>query len=121
MATQNPKRNMDELEKTLAALREFAPTTKFGGIDLADFEPDVAACLADRNAIIDHDNAGKGLIVRRDANDVKALAKRELIVNGVIGDPNFGPDSALYEALGFVRKSDRKSGLTRKKNDSGKK
>jgi hypothetical protein len=32
----------------------------------------------------------------------------------VLGDPAYGPDSALYEALGYVRKSERKSGLTRK-------
>jgi hypothetical protein len=38
----------------------------------------------------------------------------QLVVNGVVGDPTFGPDSALYEAMGYVRKSERKSGLTRK-------
>jgi hypothetical protein len=32
----------------------------------------------------------------------------------VTGDPAFGPDSSLYEAMGYVRKSERKSGLTRK-------
>ena len=115
MAAQNPKKNMDLIEMTAAALREFAPQTAFGGITLADFEPDLALCQNDRTDIINHDNAGKGLIIRRDGNDEAALAKRELIVNGVIGDPNFGPDSVIYEALGFIRKSARKSGLTRKK------
>lgn len=70
--------------------------------------------------IVNHDNAGRGLLLKRDTDDEAALAKRELIVNGVISDPNFGPDSALYEALGFVRKSDRKSGLTRKKTEAPK-
>lgn len=115
MSTQNPKKNIELLEETVAALREFAPETAFGGIKLDAFEPDVEVCRQDRKDIVDHDNAGKGLIVKRDDDDEAALAKRELIVNGVIGDPNFGPDSALYEALGFVRKSERKSGLTRKK------
>ena len=120
MSSQNPKKNMDLLEMTAAALREFAPDKTFGGVKLADFEPDIAVCQQDRDDIVSHDNAGKGLIIKRDGDDEAALAKRELIVNGVIGDPNFGPDSALYEALGFVRKSDRKSGLTRKKNDAAK-
>ncbi len=44
------------------------------------------------------------------------MEKSTLVVNGIIGDPNFGPDSDLYEAMGYVRKSARKSGLTRKKN-----
>jgi hypothetical protein len=47
----------------------------------------------------------------------------DLVTNGVIGDPTEGPDSALYEAFGYVRKSEKKSGLTRKekttRNGSG--
>jgi hypothetical protein len=34
----------------------------------------------------------------------------QLVVNGVVSDPNYGPDSDLYESMGYVRKS----GLTRK-------
>lgn len=34
--------------------------------------------------------------------------------NGVRGDKNYGDDSPLYDARGFVRKSERASGLTRK-------
>jgi hypothetical protein len=116
MPTLNPKKNIELLQKTVAALREFAPDKAFGGIKLSDFEPNVEVCHQNREAIIDHENAGKGLTAKRDADDEAALAKRELIINGIIGDPEFGPDSALYEAMGYVRKSERKSGLTRKKN-----
>ena len=42
----------------------------------------------------------------------------ELVVNGVIGNPDFGPNSAHPEAMGYIRKSDRKSGLTHKKEPS---
>jgi hypothetical protein len=35
-------------------------------------------------------------------------------VNGVLADPEEGPDSPLYEAFGYTRASERKSGLTRK-------
>jgi hypothetical protein len=38
----------------------------------------------------------------------------EKIKNGVIASDEFGDDSALYEAFGFVRRSQKKSGLTRK-------
>ena len=38
-----------------------------------------------------------------------------LVVYGVMGNPAYGPDSDLYEAMGYVRKSERKTGLTRKK------
>ena len=33
-----------------------------------------------------------------------------------MGTPAYGPDSDLYGAMGFVRKSQRKSGLTQKSN-----
>ena len=36
------------------------------------------------------------------------------VLNGVVGDPASGEDSALYEALGDVRKS----GLTRQGKDN---
>ncbi len=36
------------------------------------------------------------------------------IRNSVASDPAYGNDSPLYGAMGFVRKSDRASGLTRK-------
>jgi hypothetical protein len=32
----------------------------------------------------------------------------------VRGTPQHGPDSSLYRALGYIRKSERRSGLTRK-------
>ena len=39
----------------------------------------------------------------------------QLVVNGVVGDPTEGPDGDLYEAMGYVRASQRHTGLTRKK------
>ncbi len=33
----------------------------------------------------------------------------------VRGDPSHGPNGSLYDAMGFDRKSERKSGLTKKK------
>ena len=39
----------------------------------------------------------------------------ELVVHSVQGTPGFGPDSALFSELGYIRKSERKTGLTRKK------
>jgi hypothetical protein len=50
---------------------------------------------------------------RSDA-DLAANEVLDLVVNSVRGTPGFGQDSALYRALGYVRKSERKSGLTRK-------
>jgi hypothetical protein len=58
--------------------------------------------------------------IERDNADAESLRLVQLVVNGVIGDPEEGPDSDLYAAFGYTRKSERKTGLTRKKrNDPG--
>lgn len=51
----------------------------------------------------------------RDDTDKETTRKRNLFVNGVKGHKDYGEDSALWEQMGFVRKSERKTGLTRKK------
>ena len=56
--------------------------------------------------------------MKRDVRDDKYVAlneKRSKVGMGVAGDPAYGNDSPLYGAMGFVRKSERASGLTRKK------
>ena len=58
------------------------------------------------------------LKMKRDVRDDKYVAlndKRSKVGLGVAGNPDFGNDSPLYGAMGFVRKSEKKSGLTRKK------
>lgn len=52
---------------------------------------------------------------QRDDADVVTNEAIQKVVKGVAGDPDFGEDSDLYEALGYVRKSERRSGLSRKK------
>ena len=52
----------------------------------------------------------------RDRADADFLVKAQQVVAGVLADSTEGPDSALYEAMGYRRKSERKSGLTRKRN-----
>jgi hypothetical protein len=55
--------------------------------------------------------------VDRDQKVAALQAKIALVVNGVIGSPDYGPDSDLYGAMGYVRKSQRKSGLTPQKSN----
>jgi hypothetical protein len=54
--------------------------------------------------------------VERDAKVVTLQLKIALVINGVVGNPAYGPDSDLYGAMGYIRKSQRKSGLTQKSN-----
>jgi hypothetical protein len=40
------------------------------------------------------------------------------VVNSVKGDPNHGENSPMFAACGYIRKDDRKTGLTRKSGDA---
>lgn len=94
---------------------EGAPSVKFNGIDQAGFLADIEAAAADDAAIADLESELK---MKRDVRDDKYFAlndKRSKVGLGVAGDPAYGNDSPLYGAMGFVRKSEKKSGLTRKK------
>jgi hypothetical protein len=51
----------------------------------------------------------------RDKADVTTTATNQLIINAVKGDPNYGDDSDLYDAMGYVRRSARARGLSRGK------
>jgi hypothetical protein len=48
----------------------------------------------------------------RDDTDKTTIKMRNKFVNGVKGDKDYTKDSAFWEKMGFVRKSERKSGLT---------
>ena len=49
------------------------------------------------------------------------IVASRLVINGILADPDEGPDSPLYEAIGYTRRSERKTGLTRKRKDLSKK
>lgn len=93
---------------------EGAPAVEFNGITQAAFLADITDCAADDAAIGDLESELK---LKREVRDDKYLAlneKRSKVGLGVAGSAAYGNDSPLYGAMGFVRKSDRASGLTRK-------
>jgi hypothetical protein len=51
--------------------------------------------------------------VERNNADVLSEEITNSVVNSVKGDSAHGENSALYASFGYVRKADRKSGLTR--------
>jgi len=49
--------------------------------------------------------------------DEQSLKVVQRIVNAVKADPEEGDDGELYVAMGYVRKRDRKTGLTQRRRD----
>jgi hypothetical protein len=82
---------------------------------LAQFQAAVKPSFERRNDIAVIEGQFTSLINQRNDADKVSLEQCNLVVNAVKGDPAFGEDSALYETMGYVRKSERKTGLTRKK------
>lgn len=116
MATLNPAAVVPRLESFQIAWKKLRATKTFAGLTADQFETQkIAPCRAARVAVAEAEAQSKAAINRRDEIDQAALDTMALIVNAVKGDPAEGENGDLYEAMGFVRKSERKSGLSRKK------
>jgi len=110
----NPKSNEQKINTILNAWETLAPAKSFGGMTLDQFKAVAAPAQGARARIADLEAQMTQAINDRDAGDVTFLAKAQLVINGVLADPTEGPDSSLYEAMGYTRKSERRSGLTKK-------
>lgn len=110
----SPKEIEEKLKRILNAWKTLARDKSFGGMTVEQFEAHVTPSFTTRETVATHDSQRTDFLTARDNADEFSLSKSALIVAGVVGDPTFGPDSSLYEAMGYTRKSERKSGLHRK-------
>ena len=110
-----PKDHAERLDRILNAWENLAPEKTFGGMTLEDFKNYATPSFTHRDRIQDLEAQLIAAKANRDHADTLSLEKCQLVINGVIGEPTEGPDSDIYQAMGFIRKSQRRSGLTRKK------
>ena len=109
----SPKLNEEKLRRILNAWKQLAADKAFGGMTVEQFEAVIGPSFTTRQQLDDLDNQRTHLINSRgDADDV-SLAKAAAAIAGMNADPGFGPNSSLIEACGYVRQSERKSGLHR--------
>jgi hypothetical protein len=107
-----------KIDDAISAWDELAAAKSFGGMTLAQFKTAVKPSQDARDAIDALNTQMIAAVNARDKADEASATALDLVVKGVVGHPTEGEDSDLYEALGYVRKSERKSGLTRKKQAS---
>ncbi|HLP78104.1 MAG TPA: hypothetical protein VK327_14435 [Candidatus Paceibacterota bacterium] len=108
------KRNINKIEQIIKAWETLAPDQSFGGMTLAQFKTLVqpAFDLKEQKSQLDNqwtENTRRLADISRNGMDAALL-----VVNSVKGNPAHGENSPLYAAMGYVRKSERQSGLTRK-------
>lgn len=113
---QAPKTVYDDTNAIIQAWDELAPAATFAGMTLDQYRAAVKPSLDARQKIDDLETDLKALQDARDAADVTTTKTNADVVKSVVADKNYGDDSALYERMGYVRKSARRSGLTRKKS-----
>ena len=106
---------VDRITVFRAAWRELAPEQAFAEMTLAEFEAATEPPIGLRAEIIALEKQLEGKKTARAIADQAAAEVLDLVVNSVRGTPGQGPDCELYRAFGYVRKSERRSGLTRKR------
>ncbi len=89
------------------------PEKPFFGVTLEQYKEAVKPCYDFRVEIAETQKRLKSLIAQCKDADASALKLTKNIVHAVKADPTEGEDSPLYAAMGYVRASDRSSGLTR--------
>lgn len=109
-----PKDIMERYARILSAWQTLAPSRSFAGMTIQQFQE---ACFPSKEfrGLVEQLQAQMTQAINdRDAADDVTSAKVQQVVAGVLADPAYGPDSTLYEAFGYTRKSERKAGRPRK-------
>jgi hypothetical protein len=103
------------VEKMGQAWGNLCPLKSFSGLNLERFNEIVKPSMDARKQLRELEVRRQALLSQRRAADVITSATLQRIVHAVKGDPEAGEDSDLYSAMGFVPKSQRGTGLTRRR------
>ena len=107
-------RNTERLNTIIDAWTNLAPAKSFAGMSLEELKLAVAPSIEARNRLANANDQALAARVDRANADEQTMPLLDRIVAAVVADESEGPDGALYAAMGYVRKSDRRSGLTRR-------
>lgn len=111
----SPAANEERYAQIEESWGTLAPSATFGKRTLAQLQAAIQPSKAARVEVARIQSELDAALIERDSADAVSLKACDETVKGVVGDPDFGDDCALYEAMGYKRKSDYVSGLTRKK------
>ena len=114
MALYNPKRTANKLQKVVDAWQAIRPAKQFAGMTLEQFKAKVQPSLDTRDQLLNLRNQATDSRTLRRQADAGSLGLAQLVVNGVKADVEEGENGSLYAAMGYIPKSARRSGLTRK-------
>ena len=110
-AVSTPRRLplVGQLDKFKTAWSTLAPQNKFANMTFGEFVTGTLPSLDVRASQASHNATIKAAISERNHADKATRALINRVVAGVKADVVFGPDCALYRAMGFTPTSERKS------------
>ena len=109
--TTNPSLKLStigRIELLSNAWRTCAPEAKFADTNWAQFRSATELSRAYRTKLVTLKLQVRSGVAARNQADKATRALLSRVVAGVKGDVNYGPDSALYRAMGFVPLNERK-------------
>ena len=111
---KNPNRTVDRAGQVSTAWQQHAPAASFAGMALDQFREKIGQSQTARNKVAQIEADLRGAIAARANADLVTRDTVALVVNSIKGNPDFGPNSELYRACGYVAYGERASGLTRR-------
>ena len=93
---------------------ELRPTKTFAGMTLEQFKAAVGPSLDARARLATANKQAEEAIVARDNADQQAAVVIDRMIAAFVAEDEDGYNGVLYAKLGYVRKADRSSGLTRR-------
>lgn len=113
MAKYNTNTVPQRSAQFLSSWQEFAPEVAFAGMTLAEFQTKAQSPVQARQALADARTKVSGLIMDRDKSDEEMNRNLLLIAHAIRANPAYGEDCAFYRSLGYIPKSERKTGRRR--------
>ena len=111
---QTPQSNLERITSVLKAWQNLRPGKSFGELTLDEYKRIVQPSLDSRARIAQLEALLVAERATRDEADRTSMPATRRIVDSVMGDPEEGPNGAVYEAMGFVRTSEIRRGLVRR-------
>jgi hypothetical protein len=101
------------MNRVLHAWEDFAHDSEFSGMCLDEFRAEMQQSATAHARVENLRRELRHALVTRNEVDNRCLAIVYRVGYAVSGDPAFGRDSALLEAMGFTRETVRRMGIRR--------
>jgi hypothetical protein len=104
---------IESINSVIQSWSSNSPMKAFFGMTLDQYREAVKPSFDIRGEIAETQKRLKGLMAKRDDADAASTRLTQNVVQSVKADPTEGENSPMYSAMGYVRKSERSSGLKR--------